>query len=99
MEYASKITIYGQKILVKSGLEIFNLKFLFVQNYFPLPHKIVVQKFKFSVIYGYLAACTQPKWIFDGHSTVPPLRSSLCQMVLLMKVFHIFSFHYFQFHR
>ena len=36
MEYVPKINIFGQKMLVKSGLEKRNiLKFLHVKNFFP----------------------------------------------------------------
>ena len=34
MEYVSKINIFGLKMMVKSGLENYFLKFLHAQNYF-----------------------------------------------------------------
>ena len=39
MESVSKNTILGLKMMVKSGLEIFFLKFLHAGDYFPLLHK------------------------------------------------------------
>ena len=47
MECVSKNTIFGLKMIVKSGLEKLFLKFLHAENYFPLLHKSV-QNHKFS---------------------------------------------------
>ena len=47
MESVSKNTIFGLKMMVKSGLEKIFLKFLHAGDYFPLLHKIV-QNHKFS---------------------------------------------------
>ena len=50
MEYLFKINIFGLKMLVKSGLEFFFLKFLHAQNYFPdfIKGKNFAQNCKFS---------------------------------------------------
>ena len=39
MEYVSKNTIFGLKLMVKSGLENIFLKFLYAGDYFLLLHK------------------------------------------------------------
>ena len=39
VESAYKITMFGLKIMVKSGLETISLKSLHVKDYFPLLHK------------------------------------------------------------
>ena len=47
MESVSKYTIFGLKMMVKSGLEKIFLKFLHVGDYFPLLHK-TAQNHKFN---------------------------------------------------
>ena len=47
MESVSKVTIFGLKMMVKSGLEKIFLKFLHAGDYFSLLHKSV-QNHKFS---------------------------------------------------
>ena len=47
MESVSKNTIFGLKLMVKSGLEKIFLKFLHAGDYFPLLHKSA-QNHKFS---------------------------------------------------
>ena len=55
MESVSKNTIFGLKIMVKSGIEKIFLKFLHAGDYFPLLHKSV-QNHKFSNINNHLPA-------------------------------------------
>ena len=55
MESVSKNTIFGLKMMVKSGLEKIFLKFLHAGDYFPLLHKSV-QSHKFSNKNNYLPA-------------------------------------------
>ena len=56
MESVSKNTVFGQKMIVKSGLEKIFLKFLHAGDYFPLLHKSA-QSHKFSNKNNYL-----PTW-------------------------------------
>ena len=55
MESVSKNTIFGLKMMVKSGLEKIFLKFLHAGDYFPLLHKSA-QNHKFSNKNNYLPA-------------------------------------------
>ena len=55
LESASKNTIFGLKMTVKSGLEKIFLKFLHAGDYFPLLHKSA-QNHKFSNKNNYLLA-------------------------------------------
>ena len=55
MESESKNTIFGLKMMVKSGLEKIFLKFLHARDYFPLLHKSA-QNHKFSNKNNYLPA-------------------------------------------
>ena len=55
MESESKNTIFGLKMMVKSGLEKIFLKFLHAEHYFPLLHKSA-QNHKFSNKNNYLPA-------------------------------------------
>ena len=55
MESVSKNTIFGLKMMVKSGLEKIFLKFLHAGDYFPLLHKSA-QNHKFSNENNYLPA-------------------------------------------
>jgi hypothetical protein len=55
MEPVSKNTIFGLKMMVKSGLEKIVLKFLHTGDYFPLLHKSA-QILKFSNKNNYLPA-------------------------------------------
>ena len=55
MESVSKSTIFGLKMMVKSGLEKICLKFLHARDYFPLLHKSA-QNHKFSNKNDYLPA-------------------------------------------
>ena len=55
MESVSKATIFGLKMMVKSGLEKIALQFLHVGDYFSLLHKSV-QNHKFSNKHNYLPA-------------------------------------------
>ena len=55
MESVSKNMIFGLKMMVKSGLENFFLKFLHAGDYFPLLHKSA-QNQKFSNKNNYLPA-------------------------------------------
>jgi hypothetical protein len=55
MESVSKNTIFGLKMVVKSGLEKIFLKFLLAGDYFPLLHKSAQNK-KFSNKNNYLPA-------------------------------------------
>ena len=50
LESAPEITIFGQKMMVKSGLEFFPHNFLHALNHFPFFHKknIFAQNYKFS---------------------------------------------------
>ena len=54
MESVSKNMIFGLKMMVKSGLENFFLKFLHAGDYFPLLHKSA-QNHKFSNKNNYLS--------------------------------------------
>ena len=55
MESVSKTTIFGLRMMVKSGLEKIFFKFLHVGDYFPLLHKSA-QNHKFSSKNNYLPA-------------------------------------------
>ena len=55
MESVSKTTIFGLRMMVKSGLEKIFFKFLHVGDYFPLLHKSA-QNHKFSNKHNYLSA-------------------------------------------
>ena len=55
MESVSKITVFGLKIMVKSGLEKIFLKFLHAGDYFPLLHKSA-QNHKFTNKNNYFPA-------------------------------------------
>ena len=64
MEYFSKNTIFGLKMMVKSGLEKIFLKFLHAGDYFPLLHKSA-QNHKFSIKNNYPLAWRDFKTIFS----------------------------------
>ena len=66
MESVSKNTIFGLKMMVKSGLEKIFLKFLHAGDYFSLLHKSV-QKIKFSNKNNHLPAWRDFK-IFSNFS-------------------------------
>ena len=66
MESVSKNTIFGLKMMVKSGLEKIFLKFLHAGDYFLLLHKCA-QIHKFSNKNNYLPAWRDFKIIFLGH--------------------------------
>ena len=66
MESVSKNTIFGLKMMVKSGLEKIFLKFLHAGDYFPLLHKSA-QNHKFSNKNNYLPAWRVFKIIFLDH--------------------------------
>ena len=65
MESVSKNTIFGLKMMVKSGLEEIFLKFLHAGDYFPLLHKSA-QNHKFSDKNNYFPAWRDFKIIFSG---------------------------------
>ena len=64
MESVSKNTIFGLKMMVKSGLDKIILKFLHVGDYFPILHKSA-QNHKFSNINNYLPVWKNFKIIFS----------------------------------
>ena len=64
MESVSKNTIFGLKMMVKSGLEKIFLKCLHAGDYFPLLHKSA-QNHKFSNKTNYLPAWRNFKIIFS----------------------------------
>ena len=64
MESVSKITIFGLKMMMKSGLEKIFLKFLHAGDYFPLLHKSA-QNHKFSNKNNHLPAWRDFKIIFS----------------------------------
>ena len=64
MESVSKNTIFGLKMMVKSGLEKIFLKFLHARDYFLLLHKSA-QNHKFSNKNNYLSAWKDFKIIFS----------------------------------
>ena len=65
MESVSKNMIFGLKMMVKSGLENFFLKFLHAGEYFPLLHKSA-QNHKFSNENNYLPAWRDIKIDFSS---------------------------------
>ena len=70
MESVSKNTIFGLKMIVKSGLEKIFLKFLHAGDYFLLLHKSA-QNHKFSNNNNYLPAWRDFKIIFSRpHFTI-----------------------------
>ena len=86
MESVSKITIFGLKIMVKSGLEKIFLNFLHAGDYFPLLHKSAPNH-KFSNKNNYLPAWrdfkmnfSRPKMVFfltDSILWVKPMYESV----------------------
>ena len=64
MEFVSKITIFGLKMVVKSGLEKIFLKFLHAGDYFPLLHQSA-QNDKFSNKNNYIPAWRDLKIFFS----------------------------------
>jgi hypothetical protein len=66
MESVSRNTIFGLKMMMKSGLEKIFLKFLHAGDYFPLLHKSA-QNHKFSNRNNYLPAWRDFKILFLDH--------------------------------